>query len=71
MARVQLTITGMTCGHCRQKVENALNGVDGVFSALVNLEAGEAEVDFDEKRTDAATLVQAVEASGYGAAVPA
>jgi copper chaperone len=71
MARVRLTVTGMTCGHCRQKVEDALNAVDGVFGVFVDREAGEAEVDFDDARTGAEALVQAVEASGYGAAVPA
>jgi copper chaperone CopZ len=61
----------MTCGHCRQTVENALTGVDGVFGAFVDLDAAEAEVDFDDTRTDADALVKAVEASGYGATGPA
>ena len=68
MARVRLTVSGMTCGHCRQKVGDALNGVDGVFGVFVDLEGGEAEVDFDDARTGAEALVKAVEASGYGAA---
>jgi copper chaperone len=71
MARVQLTVTGMTCGHCHRKVEDALNGVEGVFGVLVDLEAGMAEVDFDDVRTGAEVLVKAVEASGYRAAVSA
>jgi copper chaperone len=71
MARVRLTVTGMTCGHCRQKVEDALNGVDGVFGVHVDQEGGEAEVDFDDARTGTEALVQAVQASGYDAAVPA
>jgi copper chaperone CopZ len=70
MARVRLTVTGMTCGHCRKKVEDALNGVDGVFGVYVDQEGGEAEVDFDDARTGTDALLKAVEASGYGATVP-
>lgn len=68
MASVQLSVTGMTCGHCQKKVENALNAVDGVFGVFVDRVAGSAEVEFDESRTDVTALVAAVEAVGYGAA---
>jgi copper chaperone CopZ len=67
MASVHLTVTGMTCGHCQKKVQGALEGVDGVFSAYVDLTAGSAEVDYDESRADVPALVAAVEAVGYGA----
>lgn len=69
MARLSLTISGMTCGHCRQKVEDALTAVDGVWAASVDLADGSAEVDFDDKLADADTLRTAVEAAGYEAAV--
>ena len=68
MARVRLMVQGTTCGHCRQKVEDALNGVDGVFGVFVDQEGGEAEVDYDDTRTGTEALVKAVQASGYGAA---
>jgi len=67
MAAAQLSVTGMTCGHCQKKVESALNGVEGVFGVFVDLAAGSAEVEFDEFRTDVTALVAAVEAVGYGA----
>jgi Cu+-exporting ATPase len=40
-------ITGMTCQGCRTKVENALNGIDGV-SAKVTLETAEATITMDK-----------------------
>ena len=67
MASTSLFITGMTCGHCRQKVEDALKGVNGVCAVFVDREEGVADVEFEEGRTDAAALVAAVEAAGYGA----
>jgi Cu+-exporting ATPase len=69
MASIQLTISGMTCGHCTATVENALKAVDGVWGVHVDLEGGTAEIDCDDRRTLADTLVAAVETAGYGAAV--
>lgn len=40
---VTIDIDGMTCGHCKTRVENALNGQEGVW-AKVNLEAKNALV---------------------------
>lgn len=70
MASTLLSIAGMTCGHCRQKVEGALKGVSGVLAVVVDLAEGAAEVEYDEGRTDATALVAAVEAAGYGASTP-
>lgn len=69
MGSLRLTVTGMTCGHCRVKVEKAIQGVSGVHGAAVDLHAGSAEVDFDERAIDPSRLVAAVEAAGYGARV--
>ncbi|MFD1515292.1 heavy-metal-associated domain-containing protein [Halomarina rubra] len=59
-----LTVTGMSCGHCEQSVEEALEAVDGVESASADNEAETATVE-GEADTDA--LVAAVEGAGYDA----
>ena len=69
MAVRKLSIRGMTCDHCRRKVEDALNGVEGVYGVFVDLEAGEAEVTFGEGTAGAEALVGAVRAAGYEAEV--
>jgi copper chaperone len=69
MSRISLSVTGMTCGHCRQKAEDALSAVDGVWAATVSLEDGSAEVDFDDKRCDVEALRAAVASAGYQASV--
>ncbi len=71
MAAVQLRVTGMTCGHCQQTVEDALKNVKGVYAVFVDLQAMTAEVDYDEKRSTVEDLKAAVEQTGYGAEVPA
>ena len=40
-----LKIEGMTCGHCKMKVENTLNGLGQVDSAEVDLIDGTCEVE--------------------------
>jgi len=67
MASLTLKVTGMTCGHCRMKVEKAIQDVSGVYGAAVDLDGGAAEVEFDERRVDAGRIVSAVEAVGYRA----
>jgi copper chaperone CopZ len=69
MANIKLRVTGMTCGHCRDKVEKALKGVSGVYSAVIDLPDGEAEVDFDDDRLTTDQLVAAVAKAGYGAKI--
>ncbi len=67
MATLKLRVTGMTCGHCQMKVEQALKQTAGVYSAIVDLRTGEAEVDFDDDSATTGQLVAAVEHAGYGA----
>ena len=69
MASIRLAVTGMTCGHCVAKVEEALKGVDGVWGAFADLEGGAAEVDVDDSRAQPESLVEAVKAAGYNAQV--
>lgn len=67
MATLKLRVTGMTCGHCQSKVQKALRDTPGVYSAVVDLPDGEAEVDFEDDRVTTAQLVAAIERAGYGA----
>lgn len=60
----KLTVKGMTCGHCEQTVEEALEEVEGVSSAKADREAETVTVEGD---TDADTLVDAVSEAGYEA----
>jgi copper chaperone len=66
---IQLSVTGMTCGHCKTAVENALKSVQGVNAVTVNLGAGKAEVHGEHVNPDA--LVAAVIEEGYSASITA
>jgi P-type Cu+ transporter len=67
--RIELPITGMTCASCANRVERRLNKLDGV-TAAVNYATETASVTYDPA-VAVEQLVGAVEAAGYGAAVPA
>jgi copper chaperone CopZ len=69
MTQLKLKVAGMTCGHCKMKVEKALQGVAGTFGASVFLDDGEAEVQFDPARAGADQYLDAVRRAGYQAAV--
>jgi copper chaperone CopZ len=66
MANLKLHVVGMHCGNCQAKVERALKGVPGVYTAIVDLTAGEAEVDFDDDSVTTSRLLDAVRQAGYG-----
>lgn len=59
--RVQIEC--MTCEHCKNRVENALNRLEGV-SAKVNLKKKTAVVSM-EKEVEDMQLQKAVEQAGY------
>ena len=61
----ELNISGMTCDHCQRAVKSALESVEGVQSASVDLDAGKARVVGE---ADLNALVAAVEEEGYQAA---
>ncbi|HHW69858.1 MAG TPA: heavy-metal-associated domain-containing protein [Clostridiales bacterium] len=59
-----LTIEGMSCKHCIDRVTKALNDINGVKSVKVKLKNGTATVKLD-KEIDNDVLKNAVEDMGY------
>src|SRR4051812_27580552 len=66
-ASCTLDIVGMTCASCVGRVEKALNRVDGVTAAEVNLATEVATVRFDPASVGLAELTAAVTKDGYTA----
>ena len=69
METIRLNIEGMSCGHCKAAVENALRGQPGVRAATVDLQAGSAQVEYDPSAVSVAQLTDAVAEEGYTAGV--
>jgi Cu+-exporting ATPase len=64
--KVILPITGMTCASCSSAVEKALNKVDGVRIASVNIATEKATVEYDPDVVTVEDLEEAVTDTGYG-----
>lgn len=65
MATKTIQVEGMSCEHCKSAVSGALNNLDGVSQADVNLEAGTVEVNYDDAKVDYAAMTEAIEDQGY------
>ena len=59
-----IRVADATCGHCKQTVEGAVSGVDGVRGAELDLDSKLLVVEHDDSATTAA-LTGAIEAAGY------
>ena len=66
-SRVELKVEGMTCQGCVRSVERKLSKVAGVQSASVNLDAGNATVEYDDSLATPQQLASAIEQIGYHA----
>lgn len=64
MQDISLNITGATCASCVRTIEQALRGTRGVKQAEMNFADRTARIS---GTANAATLIKAVEAAGYGA----
>ena len=62
-----LVVTGMTCGACVAKVQNALIRVSGVIGAEVSLEGKNAVVNVEKGKITRADLIAVVKETGFSA----
>ena len=63
MDRINLKISGMTCGHCVSAVDKALKSIDGV--TVENVAVGSATVSYDPTAVTEARIAEVVEDEGY------
>lgn len=66
MQTEHLSVSGMSCGGCTNKVTRALKAVAGVGDVEVSLATGKATVQYDERAASPSQLRAAVEGAGYG-----
>lgn len=61
----QFDVTGMTCSACQANVTRAVSRLDGVEKVDVSLLSNSMRVEYDEAKTSAASICDAVEHAGY------
>lgn len=65
MENIILNVEGMSCNHCVQSVEGALNTLVGVSSAKVNLNEKSVEITYDADEIGPEKLTESIEGQGY------
>lgn len=69
MIKEKYSVGGMTCSACSAHVEKAVNKLDGVEKAEVNLLSNSMTVSYDETKVSRENIVKAVVDGGYSAAI--
>lgn len=64
-ARIEFSITGMSCAGCASRIERGLSRLDGVESAVVNFATERATITYDSNKIRPADLIQAIRELGY------
>jgi len=57
-------IDGMSCNHCKMRVENTLKEMQGITEAVVNLDSKLAEVELTSD-VDNAVITEAIDDIGF------
>ncbi|PTX58921.1 Cu+-exporting ATPase [Melghirimyces profundicolus] len=65
---VELDIHGMTCASCAARIEKALNRMDGVTEARINLATERGSVAYHPESVELEAILQKVQDLGYEAA---
>ena len=65
--QLDLSITGMTCAACSNRVEKTLNKMDGITEATVNLALEKAAITYNPAVVSPQDIVLKIEKIGYGA----
>ncbi|WP_022799220.1 heavy metal translocating P-type ATPase [Thermus islandicus] len=65
LARAEIPVKGMTCAACVARVERAIQRLPGVVSAVVNLTAEKAFVEYLPDTVSLARIRQAIREAGY------
>lgn len=66
----KFTVTGMTCSACSAHVDKAVRKLEGVSEVNVNLLGGSMTVEYDPASESPEDIISAVDAAGYGCALP-
>lgn len=65
MQQTTLTVPGMSCRSCVNKIEGNVSERNGVESVKVQLSDGKVAVTFNERTIDLAEIKQAIKETGY------
>jgi P-type Cu+ transporter len=62
---VTLPVAGMMCASCVKRVENAILGTGGIFSASASMAPGQVTVKYSPAQANPGDIKRAIETAGY------
>lgn len=65
MTEITLSVPDISCGHCKTSIENAVNPLEGVESAVVTIDDRTVSVSYDGTESTMDTIVAAIDDQGY------
>ena len=65
MTTETISVTEIHCGHCKASIEGALQPMEGVDTATVDIEARSVTVAYDDGTVSRDDLVRAIQDQGY------
>lgn len=60
-----IKVEGMSCGHCQMSVKKAVEAVEGVQKADVNLQTKQVTIDYEEGKANLEKVKAAIKEAGY------
>ena len=65
MTTLNLDVKGMSCNHCKNQVESALNCLSGVEDVQVDIKSGKVIVEFNSYMVNPNIIENQIEDQGY------
>lgn len=65
LKRVEYKIDNMTCGSCVDRVEKAIDTLDGILKSDVSFKKGNAVVEYDGNKTSKVSIEESIKSSGF------
>jgi copper chaperone len=65
MTQETIKVEGMSCMHCQLRVKKAIEEVEGVRKADVNLQTKQVTIDYEEGKANPEKVKTAIREAGY------
>ena len=65
MTQDTIKVEGMSCGHCQMRVKKAVEAVEGIKKADVNLQTKQVTIDYEEGKANLEKVKAAIKEAGY------
>jgi copper chaperone len=65
MTQETIKVEGMSCMHCQLRVKKAIEEIEGVRKADVNLQTKQVTIDYEEGKANPEKVKDAIREAGY------